>query len=273
MAAKLRRLWADNTTNDFESLDPETTVAVLQVAAIEQHGPHLPVSVDATVNEGVIAATLPLIPDTLPIVFLPMMPIGKSNEHQAYPGTLTFSAETLMRVWTEIGESVARAGVRKLILLNSHGGNPQVMDIVARDLRVRLGMFVVAAGLGSVGTPQGLFSEEEKKHGIHGGASETSLMLHLRPDLVRTDKIDDFRPVTFELETAYKHLRAEGRGVGFGWQTQDLHMSGALGDARDSDAERGRLIVESLAPGLVELFAEVSRYPLSALRTRQAPAV
>ena len=137
------RLWQEMTTTDFAALDPERTIAVLPVAAIEQHGPHLPVSVDACINQGILDEVLRRLPDDLPVTFLPLMPIGKSNEHMAYPGTLTLSAETLIRLWTEIGESVFRAGIRKLVIVNSHGGQPQIMDIVARDLRVRLGMLVV----------------------------------------------------------------------------------------------------------------------------------
>ena len=116
-----------------------------------------------------------------------MLPVGKSDEHLAFPGTLTLSAETLGRLWTEIGESVARAGVRKLVLFNSHGGQPQVMEIVARDLRVRLGMLAVAYSWYAAGVPPGLFADEEVRLGIHAGAIETSMMLHLRPDLVRMD--------------------------------------------------------------------------------------
>jgi creatinine amidohydrolase len=125
------------TTTEFAAL-PADTVAVLPVAAVEQHGPHLPVYVDACLNEGVVARAIELLPPELPVTFLPMQAVGKSNEHLAFPGTLSLSAETLIRLWTEIAESVHRASVRKLVLFNSHGGQPQIMDIVARDLRVRL---------------------------------------------------------------------------------------------------------------------------------------
>ncbi len=135
------RFWADLTTRHFAQLaaspQREQAVAVLPVAAIEQHGPHLPVSVDTTLVDGVITASLPHLPAGLPVLFLPTQQVGKSNEHIRFPGTLTLSAETLVRVWMEIGESVARAGLKKLVLFNSHGGQVSVMDIVARDLRSR----------------------------------------------------------------------------------------------------------------------------------------
>lgn len=263
---RLRLLWEEMTTDDFARLDAARTVAVLPVAAIEQHGPHLPVSVDATINRGVVEAVMRNLSDDVPAVFLPMTPVGKSNEHMAFPGTLTLTAETLIRLWTEIGESIARAGVRKLVLLNSHGGQPQVMDIVARDLRVRLAMFVVTLNYWGVGTPAGLFPESEAAHGIHGGSSETSLMLYLRPDLVREAERRNFVPASITMAERYKYLRPEGAGIGFGWQTQDLNEFGACGNALDADAERGRLILDQVASRIVELLREVADYPLSALR-------
>ena len=179
---------------------------MLPVGAIEQHGPHLPVSVDAAIIAGIVERVIALLPDDLPVTFLPMMPIGKSNEHIAFPGTLTLSADTLIRLWTEIGESVARAGIRKLVLLNSHGGQPQIMDIVARDLRVRLKMFVVALSYWGVGMPKGCFPSGEAEHGIHGGSSETSMMLHLHPELVRNEERRDFVPASIAMVEAVTNI-------------------------------------------------------------------
>jgi creatinine amidohydrolase len=254
------------TTADFAALDTGRVIAVLPVAAIEQHGPHLPVNVDAAINRAIIAAIVAQLPDDLPVTFLPMMPVGKSNEHMAFPGTLTLSAETLIRLWTEIGESVARAGIRKFVMLNSHGGQPQIMDIVARDLRVRLGMFAVTLNYWGVGTPNGLFPPEEAVHGIHGGSSETSLMLHLHPGLVREAERRDFVPASIAMAERYEFLRPEGAGIGFGWQTQDLNPLGACGNALDADAARGRQILEFVVPRLIRVLREIASYPLSALR-------
>jgi creatinine amidohydrolase len=263
-----RKFWEDMTTADFTALDHERVVAVLPVAAIEQHGPHLPVTVDTAIVNGIVRRIIELLPDDLPVTFLPTMPVGKSNEHTAFPGTLSLSAETLIRLWTEIGESVARSGIRRLVLLNSHGGQPQIMDIVARDLRVRLKMFAVALNYWAVGMPEGLFPLAERMHGIHGGSSETSLMLHLRPELVRNEERRDFVSESIAIATRYKYLRPEGAGVGFGWQTQDLNEHGACGNALDADAQRGQKIIEHVAPRIVELLREVAAFPLSGLRDR-----
>jgi creatinine amidohydrolase len=254
------------TTAEFSALPPDT-VAVLPVAAIEQHGPHLPVYVDACLNEGVVARAIELLPSDLPVTFLPMQSIGKSDEHLAFPGTLSLSAGTLTKVWTEIGEGVNRAGIRKLVLFNSHGGQPQIMEIVARDLRVRLEMFVVCASSYAFGSPPGAFASEELRHGIHGGATETSMMLALRPDLVQMDKAANFVPLSVALAKDYRYLTPEGQ-IGFGWQTQDLHPAGACGNALDADAERGRRCVEHAAQALVALLAEVHRYPLANIKRR-----
>ena len=143
------KFWAEMCWRDFAAADMSKVVAVLPVAAIEQHGPHLPVGVDTFINEGYFARAVKRIPDEMPVLILPTQAIGKSNEHIEYPGTLTFSLETVTRAWTEIGDSVARTGCRKLIFMNSHGGNVPVIDAVARELRVRHRMLAVhAAGIG-----------------------------------------------------------------------------------------------------------------------------
>lgn len=261
------RMWQELTTKDFEALDRDRTVAVLAVGAIEQHGPHLPVWVDALVAEEVVRRAFAYLGDEVPALMLPPMPIGKSNEHIRFPGTLTLSAETLIRLWTEIGESVNRAGVAKLVFLNAHGGQPQVMEIVARELRVRHAMMAVTSSWWNLVDQTGLFEEAERLHGIHGGAVETSVMLALRPDLVRTDEAQDFRPVTAEIEGTFERLRYLG-GVGIGWQAQDIHPEGVAGNATAADAKKGREVVEGAARGLARLIEEVSAYPLSAIVER-----
>ncbi len=262
----LRRRWQEMTTEEFRSLDAVRVIAILPVAAIEQHGPHLPVEVDARINEGVLARTLELLPAELPVTVLPALPVGKSNEHTAFPGTLSLSAETLIRLWTEIGDSVARAGVRKMVIFNSHGGQPQVADIVARDLRVRHAMFVVTAHSYALGKPPGLFPDEELTHGIHGGTVETSIMLHLRRDLVNMDKAQNFVPLSVPMAREYEMLTPEGK-VGFGWQTQDLNPHGACGNAAAADPARGAQLVDHYARRFVQLLREIDRFPLSTLKT------
>jgi creatinine amidohydrolase len=263
----LRRLrWTELKTTEFAAL-PTETVAVLPVAAVEQHGPHLPVCVDACINEGLLELAFSK-PHDLSVLLLPMQAIGKSNEHMGFAGTLTLSADTVARLWTEIGESVRRSGVRRMLIFNSHGGQPQVADIVARDLRVRREMFVAATSWWRLGGLQRYFSENELRNGIHGGAVETSLMLHFRPDLVSMDLAANFVSLAEALENECQFLRPEGVGVGFGWQAQDLNERGVCGDATQADAALGAKIAEEVSDNLLRLLHEIARYPLERLRRR-----
>jgi creatinine amidohydrolase len=261
--------WWDLTTQDFAELDAERFVAILPVGAVEQHGPHLPIRVDAAINAGIIARMVELMPADCAALVLPMMSIGKSDEHSAFPGTLTLSHETLARVWFELGESVHRAGIRKILFLNSHGGQPQLLEIVCRDLRVKLGMFAVSTMWPRLIDMDDLFGPDENRHGIHGGQSETSVMLHLHPDLVQMERAEDFVPLSVQIERESKILRPEG-AVSFGWQTQDLHPKGACGNATKATADLGRLTVERAAARLLVLIDEISNYPLSRIVDRTA---
>jgi creatinine amidohydrolase len=255
-----RDYWQDMTTEEFAALDAKRVIAILPVAAIEQHGPHLPVCADACANKAVIERILEQLPTELLVTVLPMMPVGKSNEHSDFPGTLTLEPETLRRLWTEIAESVHRVGIRKLVLYNTHGGQPQIMDIVARDLRVRLGMLVVVVNQYSL-YPRDLFPEDEMKYGIHGGSVETSVMLHLRPDLVDMSKAQNFRPIMKDLEGDFQHLTVTG-STRIAWQSQDLNPAGVVGNALDADAERGAQLIDHAATEFISILQEVHRYPL-----------
>jgi creatinine amidohydrolase len=252
--------WTELTSNDFKAIDPARAVALMPVAAIEQHGPHLPVSVDSDINAGIVAACAGAGADT-PVYVLPQLPIGKSNEHGAFPGTLVIGAETLMHMWLDVAESVIRAGFRKLVILNSHGGQPQIVDIVVRELRVRHAVLAVSANTYGLGLPAGLFDKEELTHGIHGGAVETSIMMHLHPERVRMKALSDFASTGPCLEQQYALLRLEGP-IGLGWMTQDINPAGAVGDASAATAEHGLQCVETAARGLAALLDDVSRYPM-----------
>jgi creatinine amidohydrolase len=259
-----KRDWIKMAWPDFSGPDTARWIAVLPLAAVEQHGPHLPVGVDSYIGEAYLERAKALVPVDLPATFLPVQWIGQSDEHLAFPGTLTFSATTAIRAWTEIGESVHRAGVRKLVLVTSHGGNVAAMDIVSRDLRARLGMLVVTVGWHRFGYPDGTFSATERRHGIHAGDVETSIMLAAEPDTVRRDKIDNFPPATLAMERDFQWLNA-GRPAGFGWMTQDLHAAGALGDATLATAAKGEAALNHGAQSFVELLREVDRFDLTKL--------
>ena len=265
------RFWADLTTRDFAALQSagqaDQVVAVLPVAAIEQHGPHLPLSVDATLLQGVIDAALPQLPADLPVLFLPPQNVGLSPEHIRFPGTLTLSPATVIALWTEIGECVARAGIQKLLLFNGHGGQVSVMDIVARELRTRCNLIVYSASWFSLPLPDavaGRFSAQEHRFGIHAGEIETSMMLHVAPATVRMEQAQNFRSTSQDRSERYAIL-GNGKSAKLGWQMQDYHPAGAVGNAAAATADKGQAVVDAAARQLVALLQELQALPLSTL--------
>ncbi len=262
-----KRDWMEMTWADIAAAGEAAGrwIAVLPLAAVEQHGPHLPLGVDAYIADAYLARVRKLLAETLPVTFLPVQRIGVSAEHLSYPGTLTLSAASAITAWTEIGESLARAGLRKLLLVTSHGGNVAAMELVARDLRTRLGMLAVTVGWHRFGYPEGTFSGEEKKHGIHGGDIETSLMLAAMPDTVRTEKAARATPATVAMAHEFKWLGAY-RPAGFAWMTQDLNATGAIGDATLASAAKGEAALAHGAQAFVELVREMDRFDLARLR-------
>ncbi len=263
--------WSDLTSRHFSQLavndDVHRAVAVLPVAATEQHGPHLPVSVDTTLVTGVIDAALPHLAPELPVLFMPTQQIGKSNEHIRFPGTLTLSAQTLMNVWMELGACVARAGLKKLVLLNSHGGQVSVMDIVARDLRTAHDLIVYSTNWYTL--PLGdavmkLFPPEEHRFGIHAGDMETSMMLALREKYVDLAQARDFKSTAQE-RAAHFPLLGNGSSAKLGWQVQDYNAMGAAGNASIATVAKGQAILDAAGLQLAKLLREVSELPLSTL--------
>ena len=258
------KYWAEMGWRDFAAADMRNVVAVLPVAAIEQHGPHLPVGVDTFINEGYLRRAVPAVPEDMPVLFLPLQAIGKSNEHIEFPGTLTFSWETLIRAWTEIGDSVARTGCRKLIFMNSHGGNVPIIDIVARELRIKHRMLAVHAAWHRLGYPDGLFSARERTHGIHGGDAETSLMLAYKPETVKMENAENFVSFAQSVEQSAKQLRVT-QPIGFGWMSSDLHPDGAVGDAGNATAEKGEAVAASGVASFIDLLRDVLAFDLDKL--------
>ena len=257
--------WQNLTTEDFGVINPENTVAILPMAAIEQHGPHLPVSTDAVICQGILdrAVAEPFEPAG-PVIVMPMQAIGDSLEHTDFPGTLSLPSDLLAEIVYRLGVCVHRAGIRKLLIFNSHGGQPQVIDIAALRLRDELGMLVAKAHSFGFGVPDGLFAEDELAHGFHGGAVETSMMLHLASDLVRMYKADNFRSAGEAMARDNRHLGPEGSHASFAWMARDLNASGAIGDASAADAEKGLQTFDHAAEILRGVILEVQAAPLPA---------
>lgn len=273
----LTRFWSDLSTADFAALERERVIAVLPVAATEQHGPHLPLSVDTDLVNGVIAAALAHLPADLPALFLPTQAVGLSPEHARFAGTLTLRPETVLRLWTDIAESVADAGVKKLVLFNAHGGHVGVMDVVARDLRARRSMLVYSVSWFNLplvdaqgGDVNAQFSAAEHRFGIHAGEIETSMMLALRPELVRMERARDFPSASQERAAAFPIL-GNGRSAKLGWQIQDYNPAGAVGNAAAATADKGQAVITAAGRALAQLLAEIDRLPPGTLTDRTAP--
>ncbi|WP_439923449.1 creatininase family protein [Nitrobacter sp. JJSN] len=240
-------------------------IAVLPLAATEQHGPHLPLTTDVLIAEAYLARVRELLPPDVPATFLPVQPVGISTEHTDFAGTQTLTNEEALRAWTALGEDVARRGIRKIVMVSSHGGNSAAMTMVAQDLRARHRLLAVTTAWSRFGVPDGLFDAQELRHGIHGGAVETSIMLARHPDEIRRDGIADFRPASIAIEKTYRWLGTQ-RPAPFAWQTQDLHPSGAVGDATQASAEKGERLLEHGARAFCELLADMTRFDPVILR-------
>jgi creatinine amidohydrolase len=253
------RDWIDIHWPDFAGSGPGRWIAVLPLAATEQHGPHLPVGTDVMIALAYLARVRELLSDAAPVTFLPMQPVGISTEHIDYPGTLTLPTEVALKTWLALGESVARAGLKKLVMVTSHGGNSAAMSLVAQDLRAQHGLLVVTTGWSRLSGAEGLFSAQEASHGIHGGAAEASIMLAGYREQVRVDALADFRSAGIAMAKDYRWLSTH-RPAPFAWQAQDLHPSGAVGDAREASAEKGEQLIEQGARAFCELLADVDRF-------------
>lgn len=273
-----RPYWAQVSTRDFaraqQSGLAQRTTAILPVGATEQHGPHLPLDVDTALACGVLEAALSRL-DTrrTPVLVLPAQPVGLSIEHQDYPGTLTLSAPTLLALWTEIGQCVARAGLRRLLIFNAHGGNVSAMDIAARQLRMQCGLMVWHASWFNLPQPEGAdaaFGPVEQRFGIHAGAVETSMMLHLAPHTVCMAQARDFASASQQRARDFPIL-GNGRSARLGWAMQDYQRSGACGNATLATAAHGQALVEGAAQSLAAMLEEIHRLPDSTLAAAPGP--
>jgi creatinine amidohydrolase len=258
---------------------------VLPLAATEQHGPHLPLSVDVDIVNGVVHSAMTrlkagapatadkLNPKDLSILVLPTQSVGLSPEHAAFAGTLTLKPETLIRLWTDIAESVQAAGIHKLVLFNAHGGHVGAMDVVARDLRARLGMLVYSVNwhqlplLDEKGQDaNALFTDHEHRFGVHAGDLETSVMLALKPHAVKMSEAQNFRSSSEDRALSFPIL-GNGRSAKLAWQMQDYNPAGAAGNAAAATALKGQVLLDAAGRALADLLLEIDRLPANTIRT------
>lgn len=254
------RFWREIPTTAFGPAAADW-IAILPLAAIEQHGPHLPVGVDAIIGEGLVHRCAAALPDTAPAVFLPVQDIAKSNEHIAFPGTLTVDWDTTIRSWIDIGASVARSGPRTLVMITSHGGNVAPMDIAARELRQHHNMRCVTTSWGRLGNWQEVYAYDGPIIDIHAGLSETALMLALRPDLVGMTLAHDFPSSQTPLAGSAEKLGYHGAAANLSWLAQDLNPDGAVGDASAAHAADGERDITGIVQGFLSLIQDLQDHP------------
>jgi len=253
-------IWSALTAADLRALVDDRTVALLPVGAIEQHGPHLPLNTDAALAEGIALEAARRVKDATVLV-LPTVAVAKSDEHTGFPGVLTLDAPTLQSVLVQIGRSVARSGIRRLVLLNAHGGNVPILQIVIRQLRIEQKMFCVSAGWMSMGYPAGVIDDAELRDGIHGGLVETAAMLHFHPQLVKMDLAKNFVSASSAVAEKNSVLRLLGP-VSAGWTMADLNADGAAGNAAAATPAIGAMLVDHAAARYATLLEEVSRHAI-----------
>jgi creatinine amidohydrolase len=247
------------TWTDIEAMPHKEDVVIVQpMGAIEQHGPHLPLAVDSAICIEVMGKALAQLDATVLAYCLPPLYYGKSNEHWDFPGTVTLSAQTLLMVLQDVATSIYRAGFRKLVLVNAHGGQPQVLEIAARDLhQTHPDLMVFPLFVWAVPNCAGeLLTEKELELGIHAGDAETSLMLSILPDQVRQEQARAEFPQNLPTDS---WLSMEG-ALPFAWVTRDLSASGVLGDPTVATKAKGDQILESLVTGWTTVFEDIYRF-------------
>jgi creatinine amidohydrolase len=240
-----------------DALPRESTLLVLPTAAIEQHGPHLPLATDTLINNLLLGRALEKLAPELPVYALPPVHYGKSNEHIGFPGTLSVSAATFMAILRDLGASISSAGFRKLVVYNTHGGNTSLIDVMARDLRAEFGLRMFSLH-GSGGVPFEGLDPQERAYGFHAGEVETSFLLASMPKLVdrsayTTNYIADISKPEL--------LRPENAPAIFSWLTADIAPSGVLGDPRPATPEKGERWIEEASTQIAKLLEAMFRYP------------
>lgn len=246
------------TSPEITALPKGKAAVVLSVASIEQHGPHLPCITDSLVGQTLLGMALERVRPDVQVWVVPPLCYGKSNEHRPFAGTLTLSAQTLAAVVRDVALSVARAGFKRLVLLNSHGGNPPVLDYIARDLHEETGMQLFSIMLSRMGLPDPVTDPDESAWGMHAGDSETSWMLALAPELVHMERVDSVGDYP-RMPDGIRHLAVRGP-VGFSWLTADLSTMGVLGNPRTATTEKGQAYVRATVDKLAGVLEEIAAF-------------
>ena len=252
------RQLAELRAPDIEHLLTDRSIFVQPLGAIEQHGPHLPFNTDLLIADRVATEAVERVGEEHDVWLLPSLAYTKSNEHAWSAGTFWLSATTLLAVLDDIGRCVAMTAARKLVFMNGHGGNSAIVGVANRELRLHHGLMTFLAHPGLPPDQGGASPESELGMGIHGGTDETSLMLHLAPDLV--DMSTAVRNVPERL-AENDHVRFGG-AVSFGWLSNDFGPHGHIGDPTTATAERGKELFDGAVDAFCAALGEIAAFSL-----------
>jgi creatinine amidohydrolase len=263
---------ADREMAGTDGTGTSRTIAILPLGAHEYHGPHLPLDTDTLIAKAVASRLRQALPDSLDVIFLEPEPVGYSPEHLDRPGTQSLGYHEAIERWLGIAGDLSSRGIRKLVLLNAHGGNSPLLAIAAMEARLRFDMLCVATSWTRFGVPEGVISPEDKAIDIHGGDIETSVMLAITPERVDVGKARDFPSAQSRFAADFSHLRAYGPHA-FGWMMSDLNPDGAAGNAEAATAEKGEALLAHAVKGLVELVEDVDRFDVGVFSTVESVPV
>lgn len=264
----LARFYEEMTSPELAALtDIDRALAIVPIAAVEAHGPHLPLGTDAIIADHMVRRAARALPADMPVTFTHTLRIGLSPEHEGFAGTLSLPAAIAAQALGAVLDGLARAGFARMLVISSHGGNTPVMELAAMDARRAHRALVATASWQRFGVPDGLLPAGELAHGIHGGAVETALMMAFCPDLVRQPHLADHPSLQARMERSSRRLRAHGR-LSFAWLSGDLNPAGVVGDARLATPAMGEAIAAHQIAGLGELAGDLLAFDLSRLAAR-----
>ena len=245
---------------DVQRIAASGGIAVQPIGAVEQHGPHLPVTTDATVAEALAIGAVAKLPASLPAWILPTLPFGLSPEHAGWPGTVSLSATTLLALCLDVASGVAESGIGTLIFVNAHGGNPDLLRVVSRDIRAAFGVKAFVVHAPDLPLPTEL--RERMPHpelDVHAGFYETSVMLALDPDSVALDDAAADGLAVLGPLADQRRISLFG-DVSLPWQTGELSASGVIGDPTGADAAWGHAALDAQTTVLAETIEELATF-------------
>jgi creatinine amidohydrolase len=260
---KQKYLWIDHTSSELKALATQPTVAILPLGATEQHGPHLPVGVDTFLVEAFIQKAMEHMQNHDPVVVLPTLQVGVSIEHLNFPGTMSLSPELGLGWCKSVGQALTQCGVKRLLMMNAHGGNVGLMDLAGREIRYQNEVHVFHTSwyqLVEPGFLEGLWPSHELRFGIHGGAAETSLMMAMKPNLVSAKALNR-HPSQAQDKAQRFPILGDGRSVKQSWLAEDYSATGVMGDASLATAEAGQALWCHVGKRLAQVIQELMTQP------------